>query len=57
VDRWSRATLRGLIPQDQTRAALSDPEIFVERIPYDETRGYVRAVLRNWAVYRMVYGR
>ena len=57
VDRWSRATLKGIIPQGQVRAPLADPEIFVERIPFDETRGYVRAVLRNWAVYRMVYGR
>jgi soluble lytic murein transglycosylase len=57
VDRWSRATLKGIIPQGQVRAALADPEIFVERIPFDETRGYVRAVLRNWAVYRMLSGR
>lgn len=56
VDRWSRATLRGMIPPGQVRAPLADPELFVERIPFDETRGYVRAVLRNWAVYRMLYG-
>ncbi len=33
----------------------SDPIRFVERIPYVETRGYLRAVLRNREVYRGLY--
>ncbi|MGQ0713705.1 MAG: transglycosylase SLT domain-containing protein [Gemmatimonadaceae bacterium] len=32
-----------------------DPEVFVERIPYAETRGYVRVVLRNRELYRTLY--
>lgn len=32
-----------------------DPALFVERIPYSETRGYVRTVLRNRALYRALY--
>jgi soluble lytic murein transglycosylase len=32
-----------------------DPELFVERIPYDETRDYVRILLRNQAMYRALY--
>jgi soluble lytic murein transglycosylase len=32
------------------------PEVFVERIPYVETRDYVRIVLRNRDIYRAVYG-
>jgi len=32
-----------------------DPYRFVERIPYVETRGYVRTVLRNRALYRALY--
>jgi soluble lytic murein transglycosylase len=32
-----------------------DPYRFVERIPYVETRGYVRLVLRNQALYRALY--
>jgi soluble lytic murein transglycosylase len=32
-----------------------DPVRFVERIPYEETRGYVRAVLRNRELYRQLY--
>ena len=34
----------------------SEPEVFVETIPFTETRGYVQAVLRNADVYRRLYG-
>jgi len=33
-----------------------DPELFLERIPYIETRNYVRRVLRNAAFYEGLYG-
>lgn len=33
-----------------------DTDVFVERIPYDETRGYVRRVIQNLARYRYLYG-
>lgn len=32
-----------------------DPVSFVERIPYSETRGYLRTVLRNRSLYRALY--
>jgi soluble lytic murein transglycosylase len=34
-----------------------DPEVFVERIPFVETRDYVRIVVRNSETYRAMYGR
>ena len=34
----------------------SDPLRFTERIPFDETRGYVKNVRRNLGVYRVLYG-
>lgn len=34
---------------------LGDPDEFVERIPYDETRGYVRHVLGNYWNYLRIY--
>jgi soluble lytic murein transglycosylase len=43
VSRWS------------TKAGANDPEIFAERIPFTETRDYVRAVVRNAALYRSLY--
>ncbi len=44
VARWSR------------KAGVDDPEMFVERIPFTETRDYVRIVLRNRDLYRALYG-
>jgi soluble lytic murein transglycosylase len=43
VDRWAR------------KPGASDAEVFVERIPYVETRDYVRIVLRNVTWYQRLY--
>ena len=37
------------------KVGASDPEMFTERIPYVETRDYVRSVVRNRAFYRILY--
>jgi soluble lytic murein transglycosylase len=42
---WWRS--RGTLPLDE----------FVEEIPIQETRGYVKRVLRSYSAYRMLYGR
>ena len=34
----------------------ADPARFTERIPFTETRGYVKNVVRNRALYRWLYG-
>jgi soluble lytic murein transglycosylase len=44
VRRWLKA--RGSLPLDA----------FVEEIPIQETRGYVKRVLRSYAAYRFLYG-
>ena len=36
---------------------VSDPLRFTERIPFVETRGYVKNVRRNLGLYRVLYGR
>jgi soluble lytic murein transglycosylase len=43
VDRW------------RTSPGAEDPELFVERIPYAETRDYVRIIVRNMELYRGLY--
>lgn len=43
VARWS------------TKRGADDPEIFTERIPFSETRDYVKSVLRNREFYRALY--
>jgi soluble lytic murein transglycosylase len=35
---------------------MTDIDLFVEAIPYTETRGYVKKVLRNYAEYKRIYG-
>ena len=37
------------------KPGVDDPEMFVERIPYVETRDYVRLVQRNRAMYAQLY--
>ena len=37
------------------RDGTADPDQFIELIPYPETRGYVRSVLRNRELYRALY--
>ncbi len=44
VSRW--LTARGGLEVDE----------FVEEIPVEETRGYVKRVLRSYAAYRLLYG-
>src|SRR4029079_4984158 len=43
VERWSQ------------RMGVNDPEVFTERIPFAETRGYVRAIQRNQEIYGTLY--
>jgi soluble lytic murein transglycosylase len=44
VERWAK------------KHGASDPEMFVERIPYRETRDYVRIIQRNRELYASLYG-
>ncbi|HEX5634036.1 MAG TPA: transglycosylase SLT domain-containing protein, partial [Gemmatimonadales bacterium] len=39
----------------RTKVGADDPELLAERIPYVETRDYVRIVQRNRALYRALY--
>ncbi|MEW6774914.1 MAG: transglycosylase SLT domain-containing protein [Bdellovibrionota bacterium] len=43
---------------DKWRERLGDlePEVFVEEIPFQETRDYVKKVYRSYALYRTIYG-
>ena len=38
-----------------TKRGTADREVFIERIPYVETRDYVRIILRNKELYRSLY--
>ena len=45
----------GRVARWLTKRGADDPEVFVERIPFTETRDYVRIVQRNRALYRALY--
>ena len=34
---------------------INDPDVFIESIPYPETRKYVKKVLRNYGIYQSLY--
>jgi soluble lytic murein transglycosylase len=34
---------------------IDDPDVFIESIPYPETRKYVKKVLRNHGIYKTLY--
>jgi soluble lytic murein transglycosylase len=37
------------------KIGMDDPELFAERIPFVETRDYVRVIQRNRELYRSLY--
>lgn len=39
----------------QNKRGVIDPEVFAERIPFAETRDYVRIIQRNQEIYRTLY--
>ncbi len=36
--------------------SIDDPDVFVESLPYPETRNYVKRVIRNHEIYKILYG-
>ena len=53
MDRWLRArpSLKGVI---STKSSAPDDEIWFDEIPYAETSFYVKAILRNDLIYKML---
>jgi soluble lytic murein transglycosylase len=45
----------GPIPGWTGGAVGDDPDLFIDNIPYAETREYVQIVYTNWAIYRRLY--
>jgi soluble lytic murein transglycosylase len=37
--------------------AENDPDLFMEVIPYAETRNYIRRIYENFKIYRFIYSR
>ncbi len=37
--------------------AENDPDLFMEVIPFAETRSYIRRIYENFMIYRFIYSR
>jgi soluble lytic murein transglycosylase len=55
LKRWlsSRADLAGL---DKQASSSPEVEVWMDELPWDETSFYVKAILRNWLLYRLMDG-
>lgn len=53
IDRWlkNRASLKGLA---QSRSSRPEDELWFDELPYAETSGYVKSILRNILIYKML---
>jgi tetratricopeptide (TPR) repeat protein len=45
----------GAVKKWTRKYSFSDPDLYVESIPYEETRNYVKQVLNNYWIYRELY--
>ena len=45
----------GRVDKWMEKNAIDDIEVFIEQIPYNETRGYVKRILRNYNNYKAIY--
>jgi soluble lytic murein transglycosylase len=55
LKRWleARKDLNDILSQ---RTSAPDAEIWMDELPWDETSFYVKAILRNWLIYRLLDG-
>src|SRR5690606_12311288 len=44
------------VQQWRQRPEYRDPDVFIEHIPFQETRGYVKIVQQYGRIYRALYG-
>jgi soluble lytic murein transglycosylase len=53
--RWLNAR-KDLSNLESSQSSAPDVEVWIDEIPWEETSFYVKAILRNWMVYRLLDG-
>jgi soluble lytic murein transglycosylase len=53
--RWLSAR-KDLTPLENSQSSAPEVELWIDELPWDETSFYVKAVLRNWLIYRLLDG-
>ncbi|NJL25555.1 MAG: lytic transglycosylase domain-containing protein [Calothrix sp. SM1_5_4] len=55
LKRWLNAR-KDLSPLDSPPTSNPDVEVWMDELPWEETSFYVKAILRNWMIYRLLDG-
>ncbi len=55
MKRWLGAR-KDVSPMTQGPTSSPEVEVWIDELPWDETSFYVKAVLRNWLIYRLLDG-
>lgn len=53
--RWISAR-KDLAPLEKTQSSDPEVELWIDELPWEETSFYVKAILRNWLIYRLMDG-
>lgn len=53
--RWMAAR-KDITPLDNANSSAPEVEVWIDELPWDETSFYVKSVLRNWLIYRLLDG-
>jgi soluble lytic murein transglycosylase len=53
--RWMAAR-KDITPLENANTSSPEVEVWIDELPWDETSFYVKAVLRNWMIYRLLDG-
>jgi soluble lytic murein transglycosylase len=55
VRKWLSAR-KDLEGTESAKSSTPEAEIWVDELPWEETSFYVKAILRNWIIYRLLDG-
>lgn len=53
--RWL-SSRKDLTPLENMQSSAPEVELWIDELPWDETSFYVKAILRNWLIYRLLSG-
>jgi soluble lytic murein transglycosylase len=55
IRRWL-GSRKDVSPLDNAATSAPEVEVWIDELPWDETSFYVKAVLRNWMIYKLLDG-
>ena len=53
--RWM-SSRRDIGPLENLKTSAPEVEVWIDEMPWDETSFYVKAILRNWMIYKLLDG-